>query len=51
MSLLNRLCAELVVTVRRAESTLTLRFESGELVNHELTEATNVGADRKLSHF
>jgi DNA gyrase/topoisomerase IV subunit B len=49
MSLLNRLCAELIVTVRRAESTLTLRFESGGLVKHELTEATNTVTGNKVS--
>ena len=41
MSLLNRLCAELIVSVRKTEATLTLRFQSGRLVSHELNEATN----------
>ncbi|MED5617650.1 hypothetical protein [Ideonella sp. BN130291] len=49
MSLLNRLCAELVVTVRKAEATLSLRFEGGRLVNHELTEATNTATGNTVS--
>jgi DNA gyrase/topoisomerase IV subunit B len=49
MSLLNRLCAELVVMVRKPEATLTLRFESGRLVNHELTEATNTATGNRVA--
>ena len=49
MSLLNRLCAELIVSVRKTEATLTLRFQSGRLVSHELNEATNQVTGNKVS--
>ncbi|MEW6707587.1 MAG: hypothetical protein AB1430_22300 [Pseudomonadota bacterium] len=49
MSLLNRLCAELVVTVRRTGATLTLRFESGCLVSRELTEGMNSATGIQVS--
>jgi DNA gyrase/topoisomerase IV subunit B len=39
MSLLNRLCAELRVTVRKPEVTLRLRFQNGQLESHEVTES------------
>lgn len=36
MSLLNRLCAELEVTVHKADATLALAFAHGQLLRHEL---------------
>ncbi len=41
MSLLNRLCAELLVSVRKPEVTLQLRFQNGCLLAHEVTESEN----------
>lgn len=41
MSLLNRLCAELLVSVRKPEVTLQLRFQNGRLQAHELIESEN----------
>ena len=41
MSLVNRLCSELTVSVRKTEATLTLRFQNGRLVSEELVKATN----------
>jgi DNA gyrase/topoisomerase IV subunit B len=49
MSLLNRLCSELVVTVTKAEATMTLRFENGRLVNQALADATNAVTGNKVS--
>jgi DNA gyrase/topoisomerase IV subunit B len=49
MSLLNRLCAELVVTVRKREATLTLRFQGGSLSSHELTDTKNEVTGNKVS--
>jgi len=41
MSLLNRLCAELKVSVRKSTATMNMTFESGRLVHHELVESAN----------
>ena len=41
MSLLNRLCAELIVSVRKPEVTLQLRFQNGRLQSHERTDSVN----------
>lgn len=49
MSLLNRLCANLTVTVRKAEATLTLRFEQGRLLSQELTDEANARTGNKLT--
>jgi DNA gyrase/topoisomerase IV subunit B len=49
MSLLNRLCAELVVSVRKTGATMSLRFECGRVVSHELTEATSQVTGNKVS--
>jgi DNA gyrase/topoisomerase IV subunit B len=49
MSLLNRLCSEMIVSVRNAEATLNLRFQNGQLVSHELTEASNRVTGNKVS--
>ena len=40
MSLLNALCSELSVTVRKPEKTLRLRYEAGRLCEHDCMEAT-----------
>jgi DNA gyrase/topoisomerase IV subunit B len=49
MSLLNRLCAELVVTVRRHDATLVQRFVRGRLVGHELIEGRNEVTGNKIA--
>jgi DNA gyrase/topoisomerase IV subunit B len=41
MSLLNRLCSELLVSVRKPDLTLQLRFQNGFLQAHEVTETEN----------
>ena len=49
MSLLNRLCAELKVSVRKATATLSLRFEAGRLVHNELIEVRTIWEDPATS--
>ena len=41
MSLLNRLCADLLVTVRKPGQTLQLQFQNGGLLSHTLTPSAN----------
>jgi DNA gyrase/topoisomerase IV subunit B len=41
MSLVNRLCAEMLVSVRKPDVTLRLRFRNSCLQSHELTESEN----------
>lgn len=41
MSLLNRLCLELQVTVRKPQVTLNLRFRCGQLLTHEVIDTKN----------
>ena len=41
MSLLNRLCAQLHVSVRKPKATLQLRFENSRLHSHEVTDFEN----------
>lgn len=41
MSLLNRLCDELIVQVRKPAATLEMRFHLGRLQSHTLTETAN----------
>lgn len=38
MSLLNRLCTELAVTVRKPDTLLRMGFRAGRLVSHEVSE-------------
>lgn len=41
MSLLNSLCSALHVTVRKHDATLSMVFEQGRLVSHEVSDATS----------
>jgi DNA gyrase/topoisomerase IV subunit B len=41
MSLLNRLCTELHVSVRKPAVTLRLHFQHGHLLSHEVTQSPN----------
>jgi DNA gyrase/topoisomerase IV subunit B len=49
MSLLNRLCTELAVSVCKNNASLSIRFQDGRLVSHELTEAANETTGNKVS--
>jgi DNA gyrase/topoisomerase IV subunit B len=49
MSLLNRLCAELLVSIRKPEVTLQLQFQNGCLQSHEVTESKNRQTGNKVA--
>ncbi len=49
MSLLNRLCTELAVSVCKKNASLSIRFQDGRLVSHEMTEITNETTGNKVS--
>lgn len=49
MSLVNRLCAELIVSVRKTDAALIIRFQNGQRVSHELTDATSAVTGNKVS--
>ncbi|MCZ8235469.1 MAG: hypothetical protein O9335_09975 [Inhella sp.] len=49
MSLVNRLCRELRVTVRRANSQLELVFQAGALVSKRQTASTMTGSGTEVS--
>lgn len=49
MSLLNRLCEELLVSVRKTNATLNMQFQGGSLVSHELIEAENKLTGNKVA--
>lgn len=49
MSLLNRLCSELKVSVRKPTASLDMRFEHGDLVEHTLTPAPNEVTGNEVS--
>ena len=49
MSLLNRLCAQLEVVVRKRSETLTMRFRHGNLVVHELADIESEDTGNQVS--
>ena len=49
MSLLNRLCAELHVTVRKPQVTLTLQLENGRMLAHEVTDSENLETGNRVN--
>jgi len=49
MSLLNRLCADLVVSAHKPDITLQLQFQNGRLQSHEVTESKNPQTGNKVA--